>query len=95
MEPIVSTDKDNEFRRELSSLLNRFCRENCSDTPDFLLAEYLSDCLNAFDTAVRERERWYGRYVMGKPGARGEGPFLRTIGDPETGAAPLPATHTV
>jgi len=33
--------------------------ENASDTPDFILAQYLSDCLAAFDKAVRERERWY------------------------------------
>jgi hypothetical protein len=49
------------FRDELQSLINRHSMENGSDTPDFMLAEYLADCLAAFDKAVRERERWYGR----------------------------------
>jgi len=77
MEPIVDTDKENEFRRKLGQLLNMHSRESVSDTPDFLLAEYLTDCLAAFDKATRERERWYGRYVQGQPGSPGEGPHPR------------------
>lgn len=49
-----------EFRQQLESLLNRYSQENGSDTPDFILAGYLTDALDAFDKAVRERERWYG-----------------------------------
>lgn len=49
------------FRDELSGLLNRYSRENHSDTPDFLLAQYLERCLDAFDEAVIARESWYGR----------------------------------
>jgi hypothetical protein len=49
------------FRDELQSLINRHSMENGSDTPDFVLVEYLADCLAAFDKAVKERERWYGR----------------------------------
>ena len=29
--------------------------------PDFILAEYLTDCLRAFDKATVRREEWYGR----------------------------------
>lgn len=50
-----------EFRAELKSLLNRLSCENGSNTPDFLLAEYLHRCLEAFDSVVSSRERWYGR----------------------------------
>lgn len=50
-----------QFRSELSSLLNKCCRENGSNTPDFILAEYLGDCLRAFDVASRAREKWYGK----------------------------------
>jgi hypothetical protein len=46
------------FRLELSHLLNRFSKENGCDTPDFVLAEYLHDCLTAFDKAVNLRSDW-------------------------------------
>lgn len=50
-----------EFYDELKSLLNRYCKENESDTPDFLLAEYLDNCLDNYNYIVRQREVWYGR----------------------------------
>jgi hypothetical protein len=50
-----------EFQTELQSLLNRHSLENGSDTPDFLLAQYLVGCLQAWNAAVCARERWYGR----------------------------------
>lgn len=48
------------FRHELASVINRYSKENGSDTPDFILAKYLHDCLDAFDAAVKDRTRWYG-----------------------------------
>lgn len=51
------------MRHELTSLLNRYCMESGSDTPDFILANYLMDCLRAFDLALQQREHWYGRCV--------------------------------
>jgi len=47
----------NNFRKELKSLINCHSRENMSDTPDYILAEYLMDCLNAFDKATNERTK--------------------------------------
>ncbi len=52
------------FRSDLESLINRHSMENGSNSPDFILATYLASCLRAFDTAVSERERWYGRGVV-------------------------------
>lgn len=49
------------FLQELTDLLNKYSQENGSDTPDFILAKYLFNCLGSFDTAVTEREDWYGR----------------------------------
>jgi hypothetical protein len=49
------------FIRELEALINKYSRENESDTPDFILAEYLHACLLAFETGVNAREQWYGR----------------------------------
>lgn len=48
-----------EFKKELTELLNRHCKENESDTPDFLLADYLVDCLAVFDLTTKRRTDWY------------------------------------
>lgn len=51
--------KREEFTLELKSLINRLSLEQFSDTPDFILAEYLVDCLDTFDKTVRDRDRWW------------------------------------
>lgn len=48
------------FQKELESLINRHCQENGSNTPDFILARYMYDCLAAFNNAVLARSNWYG-----------------------------------
>lgn len=50
-----------DFRKELQDLLNRNSMENGSNTPDFMLADYLDACLEAFDLAVMRRDKWYGK----------------------------------
>jgi len=50
-----------DFRKELETLINRHSRESGSDTPDFVLADFLHDCLRSFDLATNARDRWYGR----------------------------------
>ncbi len=50
-----------KFRKELETVINKHCQENGSNTPDFILAEYLESCLYSFDCAVNAREKWYGR----------------------------------
>lgn len=50
------------FLDELAALINRYSQENLSDTPDFILAGFLEDCLNAFDTAINHRSAWYGHH---------------------------------
>lgn len=49
------------FEKELEELLNRHSAENGSNTPDFILAEYIQHCLFAFNSCVNRRETWYGR----------------------------------
>lgn len=53
--------KAKSFEDELSSLLNRHSMENASDTADFILAEYMTNCLIHFGLAVQAREKWFGR----------------------------------
>ena len=57
----AQAQSDAGFRADLETLVNRYSRENGSDTPDFILADYLNGCLKQWDTSVRAREQWYGR----------------------------------
>lgn len=43
-----------KFREELEILINKYCLENGSNTPDFLLADYLMDCLNSLEEPSNE-----------------------------------------
>lgn len=51
--------KYSEFRSELKQLLNSRSMENCSNTPDFLLADYLNDCLATWDKCTIARDKWF------------------------------------
>jgi hypothetical protein len=52
-----------EFRTELTKLINRHSMENGSDTPDYILANYLTACLVAYDNALNERSARFSRGV--------------------------------
>ena len=56
---IDNRSEDNGFKRELESLINYHSQENNSNTPDFILAEYIMGCLDAFDKATNKRTKWY------------------------------------
>jgi len=49
------------FKKDLENLLNIHSKENDSNTPDFILASYIGNCLHAFTEATQQRESWYGR----------------------------------
>ena len=49
------------FTKDLEGVINRYSKENGSNTPDFILAEFLTQVLVAWDGAIRSREEWYGR----------------------------------
>jgi len=53
--------KQSRLRKDIEQAINKHSIENGSDTPDFILAEYLTDCLRAFDKATVRRGEWYGR----------------------------------
>jgi hypothetical protein len=64
--PVTVEPRMRSLQDDLAEALNRYSAENGSNTPDFILAQYLTTCLGAFDAAVQERARWYGR--MDTPG---------------------------
>ena len=53
--------EDVPFSDELTSLINRHSKESESHTPDFILSQYIENCLRAFVTATQQRETWHGR----------------------------------
>jgi hypothetical protein len=50
-----------KFQKDLEDIINRNCIENGSNTPDFMLAEYMVNCLKAYTKTSRAREKWYGK----------------------------------
>lgn len=52
--------KQDEFKRDLTQLLNKHSLENLGNTPDFILAEYIIECLKNYSFTVTRRDNWYG-----------------------------------
>jgi hypothetical protein len=48
-----------DFRGQLEALINACSIENTSNTPDFVLASFLSTCLDAFNGCIVARDEWY------------------------------------
>ena len=46
------------FKQALSTLINQYSKENGSDTPDFILAKFLTDSLKAFNKATNRRDNF-------------------------------------
>lgn len=65
-EEVIEIDEDgkvhgNDLESAITSALNRFSAENASNTPDWILAQYLLGCLAAWNQGIQQRETWYGR----------------------------------
>jgi hypothetical protein len=52
---------ENNAKKDFENAINRNSLENRSNTPDFLLAQYLMDCLKAYENVHDANEKWYGR----------------------------------
>lgn len=48
------------FTEDIEDVINRHSREGDSNTPDFILARFLIECLSAWNHACRDRELFYG-----------------------------------
>ena len=59
--PFIRRGRVNELRGDLTKLLNAYSMENGSNTPDFVLANFLIGVLDVFDLNVKRREEWHGR----------------------------------
>lgn len=47
----------------LAELINEHSRESASNTPDYLLANFLEACLKAYEETTQQRDRWYGVHL--------------------------------
>jgi hypothetical protein len=56
----VGMGRDESTARALAAAVNRMSEESGSNTPDFVLGDFLTDALAAFHEATRRREQWYG-----------------------------------
>ena len=56
----ITNEKYDKVLKELTDLINRNSLENGSNTPDFILAEYMLNALFAFEAASNYRTTWYG-----------------------------------
>ena len=52
--------KIENFKRDLAKLINIYSLESVSNTPDFIIAEYLTNTLLEFDKLMQSRDNWYG-----------------------------------
>jgi len=54
---------ESDLKKKIADVINCLSRENDSNTPDFLLAEFMESCLGAFELASNKREGWYGVHL--------------------------------
>ena len=57
---MLTTEPYKEFKAELTALLNRHSIENDTNTPDWVLAEYLCGCLEVLRVTVPNRDAYHG-----------------------------------
>ena len=60
-QPIDAAPDSATLEKDIERTINRHSAENASNTPDYILAQYLIACLSAFNVATQQRETWYGR----------------------------------
>lgn len=53
------------FYKRLEHLINTESMENGSNTPDFMLTDFMCECLQAANKLINDREKWYGRVNAG------------------------------
>ena len=51
------------FEKELKLLINKHSKEQNSNTPDFILATYITSSLKLYEIAVTHRDRWNSNII--------------------------------
>jgi len=68
-------DNLEDFRYGLAKLINISNLENRSNTPDYILADYLIGCLLSYEKTVEANNKWHGRNPK-EPTIEGTGDFV-------------------
>lgn len=58
-EGVKKLQKQQEFKEELERLINRYSLENESNTPDYILSDYLYSCLEVLHETINQRDTWW------------------------------------
>jgi hypothetical protein len=67
------------FRKELTELINKHSVENLTNTPDYILAEFMYFCLIAFETGIRSRDDFFSMTKDLHEGVQTDPPNARPI----------------
>lgn len=57
--PTSKPTKLSSFQFELASLLNKHSLENYCNTPDFIIAEYLTECFKNYCKTKQDNDHWH------------------------------------
>lgn len=60
--------KDESIVDDLKALINRYSIENESNTPDFILAQFIREVMKAYATGLSARDKWFGFEPWGPKG---------------------------
>ncbi len=66
-DPLRTVEPARSLENDLAGVLNHYSQENMSNTPDFILAQFLLGCLATWNDTVIRREEWYGRSTATGP----------------------------
>lgn len=58
--PSVAQPTKHPFEKAIEELINKMSMEDETDTPDYILAQYLLTCYNAYKNAVNARDKLFG-----------------------------------
>ncbi len=62
----MSEEKYDNFKRDLASLLNKYSIDNDCETPDFILAAYITHHLDDIALLVQKRLEWCPGFLRDK-----------------------------
>lgn len=52
-----------EIEKEITKIFNKHGLDTITDTPDYILADYVMTCLYAFLKAKGDIEKWFGKKI--------------------------------
>ena len=60
----TTKEKYEAFSRDVSELINKHSLEGESNTPDYILGSYLTNCLISYTYAMRDKEKHHNSEVL-------------------------------